>query len=119
MPAAEPTPFPEKVHTSGASVIHLAKHSAARGRSNCHREEGSMNTPEPSPEQLLAETVEAHFLARHRTLTDEPTAEAYLVTLSVILTMIDGALAQSILGDEQHQSLRGMVEGMTAAPGLV
>ncbi|MFD7867996.1 hypothetical protein [Streptomyces sp. NPDC059783] len=69
-----------------------------------------------SPTQQLAVTMEAMYLKRGRTLTDPPTADAYAIALEAVALMLDGSLAQGVVDDEVHASLRGMVEGMAAAP---
>ncbi|MGW2844419.1 hypothetical protein [Streptomyces sp. NPDC001274] len=69
-----------------------------------------------SPQQQLAETMQALFLARGRSLTDGPTAEAYAITLDAVRLMLDGAYAEGVVGAGEHDTLRGMVQGMADAP---
>ncbi|MEU9014325.1 hypothetical protein AB0D12_32050 [Streptomyces sp. NPDC048479] len=96
----------------------MSDHPAARGRGH-GGEHAVAGAREPSPQQQLAETVQAMFLARGRTLTDKATAETFGITLEAVLLMVDGALVEGVLGDEEHRTLRGMLEGMQAAPHLV
>ncbi|MEU0837156.1 hypothetical protein [Streptomyces sp. NPDC005969] len=60
--------------------------------------------------------MEALFLARGRTLTDDSTAEAYRTTLDAVMLMLDGSLAEHLVGEDEHRHLAGMIEGMRAAP---
>ncbi|MEV6165774.1 hypothetical protein AB0L71_28445 [Streptomyces sp. NPDC052052] len=73
----------------------------------------------PTPQQQLAETMEAMFLARGRTLTDPQTADAYAITLEAVLLMLDGALAEGVVGEPAHESLRGMIGGMADSPNML
>ncbi|WP_344531025.1 hypothetical protein, partial [Streptomyces rectiviolaceus] len=57
--------------------------------------------------------------AQGRTLTDEETAAAFLITLVAVSDMVDGALAQNLLGEEQHRHLRAHLDGMRRAPDLL
>lgn len=68
------------------------------------------------PEQSLAVTVEAVFLARGSTLTDPVAAEAYGAALEVVMMMLSGARAQGILDEEAYEGLAGMIAGMRSAP---
>jgi hypothetical protein len=60
--------------------------------------------------------MEATFLGRDRTLTDEPTAEAFRITLGAVQLMLDGSLAEQVVGEEEHRQLSGMIQGMWSAP---
>lgn len=64
----------------------------------------------------LAVTIETLFRARKRTLTDEPTGEAYDIALEAVQLLLNGARAQNRLAEEEHQVLMGMVEEMRNAP---
>ncbi|MET7713745.1 hypothetical protein [Streptomyces sp. NPDC005407] len=117
MSAAEPVNNPRRGAVLFGAVIRMADHRAARrGRGGEHPVAASR---EPSPQQQLAETVQAMFLARGRSLTDQVVAESFGITMEAVLLMVDGALVEGVLGEEQHRTLRGMLEGMQAAPHLV
>ncbi|MEU6016929.1 hypothetical protein ABZ826_23630 [Streptomyces sp. NPDC047515] len=73
----------------------------------------------PTPQQQLAETMEAMFLSHGRTLTDPQTADAFSVTLGAVLLMLDGARAEGVVGEEAHETLRGMIAGMADSPMLL
>lgn len=113
----------EPVHPAGAPggptarIFHLDLHERRVARQRTHR---SAPPPplhtEPTPQQRLAETMEALFLARGRTLTDEPTAEAYQVTLEAVQLMLHASFAERRLGEEEHRQLSGMIQGMRSSP---
>ncbi|MFB7313028.1 hypothetical protein [Streptomyces sp. NPDC056192] len=110
----------EPVHPAGAPgptarIFHLDRHERV-GRQRAHRQSRPPLHAEPTPQQRLAETMEALFLARGRTLSDEPTAEAYQVTLEAVLLMLDGSLAEQLVGEDEYRHLRGMLEGMRGSP---
>jgi hypothetical protein len=67
----------------------------------------------------LAQTLEAMFLARARTLTDDDTGEAFDITLEAVQLMLDGALAQGHVSTDAHRILSGMVAGMRTARHLL
>jgi hypothetical protein len=71
---------------------------------------------ERTPEQLLAETMEALFLQHGHTLSDESTAEIYRTTLDALQMMLDGSKATGKVGDDEHEFLSGMVQGMRSSP---
>ncbi|WP_406516350.1 hypothetical protein OH809_45295 (plasmid) [Streptomyces sp. NBC_00873] len=100
-----------------ARIFQLDRHDRRVGRQRSRRPAPPppLHT-EPTPQQRLAETMEALFLARDRTLTDEPTAEAYRTTLDAVMLMLDGSLAEHLVGEEEHRHLTGMIQGMQAAP---
>lgn len=113
----------EPLHPAGAPgptarIIHFDRRDRRVARQRTHLPAATpppLHT-EPTPQQRLAETMEALFLARGRTLSDEPTAEAYRVTLEAVLLMLDGSLAEHLVGEEEYRHLRGMLEGMIATP---
>lgn len=113
---ANPPPGPEP-HSQAASVIHLSMHPAAQQRHRAER--ATAADREPSPEQQLAEHVQGLFSKHGRTLTDKATAETYGITLGVVLAALDGALAQGLVGQEQHRQLRAIYEGMQGVPRLL
>ncbi|AKZ60777.1 hypothetical protein SAM23877_p068 (plasmid) [Streptomyces ambofaciens ATCC 23877] len=92
-----------------------------RPRRTRRHQEAAM--PEPSgdltPQQRLAATIEKAFADHRRTLTDEDTAEAFLISLSLMRRTLDGALAQGLIDKPAHADLVGMLDGMAAAPGLL
>lgn len=117
MTAAEPARSPEPTPANDAgAVIHLAQHLAARARASGRPKPDVSNC---AVEQELAETMEALFLARGLTLTDPQTAHAFDTTIEAMLLMVDGARVHDALGESDHQNMRGMLEGMKAAPQRV
>jgi hypothetical protein len=99
-------------------VLHFAQRTLRGGRIR--------RTPQPSapeepavadtPQQRLAETAEAWFLARGATLTDETTADVYRTTLDLARLMLEGSLAEGLVGEDEYRHLAGMVEGLRGAP---
>lgn len=81
--------------------------------------DGGSAAREADPLSGLAQTMEAFFLARGLTLTEERTGEIYAIALDAVQLMLDGALAQSRMSGEEHGMLRGMLEGMRDAPLLL
>lgn len=77
------------------------------------------SSPDLNPHEKLAATVEALFAKHGRSLTDSETAEGYLITLRAVRLMLQGALQQGELNQEQHETLDAMFEGMMAAPGIL
>ncbi|GGS96788.1 hypothetical protein [Streptomyces violaceus] len=75
--------------------------------------------PNLSPQQKLAGSLERLFADHGRTLTDETTAQDFLITLTYVRRMLEGAGHQGVIDEEQHQDLDAMVQGMMAAPGLL
>ena len=117
MPSSAEPVHPADAPGPTARIFHLDRHDrrVARQRTRRSAPPPPLHT-EPTPQQLLAETMEAMFLARGRTLTDEPTAEAYRVTLEAVQLMLDASLGERKLGEEEHRQLSGMVQGMRSAP---
>lgn len=74
---------------------------------------------ELTPQQKLAATLEARFAAAGRTLTDEHTAEAFLITLAQVRTLLEGAHTKDMLTDDAYRDLDAMLEGMMGAPKLL
>lgn len=74
---------------------------------------------DPDPMNGIAQTIEALYRARGRTLADEPTREAYDIAMHAALLMLDGALAQGHMTGEQHAILRGTLQGIQHAPLLL
>lgn len=98
-------------------VIHLGRRTSRSGQGR--------RTPQPvaperavasTPQQRLAETAEAWFLARGATLTDDRTAEVYRTTLDLTRLMLDGSLSEGLVGEDEHRHLAAMVEGLRGAP---
>ncbi|MBP5918711.1 hypothetical protein F3K34_43795 [Streptomyces sp. LBUM 1486] len=71
-----------------------------------------------SPE-LLAEHVETLFLELGHSLSDEPTAEVYTLTLTIVLGMLDGAQAEGIVTEGQRTELGVMLKGLMGVPRTV
>ena len=118
MSAAEPVdPGPDG---GPGTVILFRKNPSMRRKKQC-REDTVPNQREPSdsPQQRLAESLETLFLKHGRTLTDDDTAQDFLITLQAVLKMHDGALQQGVVGEEAHRELSAMIQGMMTAPRLV
>ncbi|MER8002986.1 hypothetical protein [Streptomyces sp. NPDC095613] len=119
-PTAPPGPDTpaSDVATGSSDVISLdARRPSRRGT---QLEAAAVSTPDAdSPEQQLAETIEALLLARGHSLTDETTSAVYKATVDAVLLMLEGAHAQGIVGEEQHATLNGMILGMREAPGRI
>jgi hypothetical protein len=108
---------------NGPATAILFRQGPSRRRRR-RREDTVPNPREPSepsasPQQRLADSVEARFLKCERTLTDPETAEAYQITLDLVSTMLAGAHVNGIVDDEQRRELHAMIDGMKAAPGLL
>lgn len=73
----------------------------------------------PTPEEQLAQTVEALYLKRRRTITDPATAEAFDIALEAALIVVDGTLAHGHITAEQHQLLAGMLQAARRAPEVL
>ncbi|MGS2592209.1 hypothetical protein [Streptomyces hebeiensis] len=73
----------------------------------------------PSPEQQLAETIEAILISRGFTLADTATSTVYTATLDAVLLMLEGAQVEGVIEAVQHRALAGMIHGMRDAPGRV
>ncbi|MFF2731736.1 hypothetical protein ACFVS9_27995 [Streptomyces sp. NPDC058008] len=69
-----------------------------------------------TPQQRLAETAEAWFLAQQMTLTDPAAADTYRATLDLTRLMLEGSLAEGLIGQDEFQHLTGMIEGLRNAP---
>jgi hypothetical protein len=116
MPSSAEPVHPADAPGPTARIIRFDRHDRRVGRQRAHRSVPPPLHTEPTPQQLLAETMEALFLGRDRTLTDEPTAEAYRVTLDAVQLMLDASLGEHKLGEEEHGQLSGMIQGMWSAP---
>jgi hypothetical protein len=130
MSAAEPAiPNPRDLTTpDGAAVIDISNRGArkaaraARGRwqaINHHQQPHTSNDHPISPQQAVAQDVEAGFYPIGRTLTDEETALVYRRTLDIVQHVLEGATEHDIISEEQRTELNVLLEGMKAAPGLL
>lgn len=107
-----------------ATVLHLFKDRApvrlGKRRDRRDREAPVVESDdETTPHQKLADSAERAFLAKQRTLTDPDTEEAYLITLGIFGTMVDGALDTGIVDEDAHRDLQAILEGLKAAPRLL
>lgn len=97
--------------------------TAIRPSRRTARRERTAVPPQPnpnlSPHEKLAGSVERLFADHGRTLTDETTAKDFLITLTYVRKMLEGARHQDLINEEQQQDLDAMVQGMMAAPGLL
>ncbi|ACX71092.1 hypothetical protein pZL12.15c [Streptomyces phage ZL12] len=120
-PTGPPGPTPATTVGDGSRVIPFGRRPTRTGRGR--------RTPQPaqpervvapdSPQQRLAETAEAFFLARGATLTDDTTADTYRATLDLVQLMLDGSLAQNLVGEDEYRHLTGMMRGLNDAPDCV
>jgi hypothetical protein len=123
MSAAEPaTPGPD--HALMAAVTPIVR-TAARPPRREQRRESPRVPQQPtsgsglSPHEKLAATVENLFAKHGKSLTDEDTAEDFLITLQAVRIMLRGAREQCLVGEDAFTDLDVMLEGMMAAPGLL
>ncbi|MFE4915894.1 hypothetical protein ACFRCX_30795 [Streptomyces sp. NPDC056652] len=119
--AAESTPHAPDADHGGGAVIHISDRFRRPRRTKASlapapHPAGDATDPEPSALDHIAYRIQSLFTARDRTLTDNDTAEAYAITLDGVLGLLDGALAEGVLGEEQYQSLRALLEAMRSAP---
>lgn len=129
MSAAEPAPQHPGVNEPGAAaVIDISKkrvgRQTAKGRwkkmTNPAPGTGP-GSPEPSgdPRQDLAEHVETTFNEHGQSLSDQMTAAAYTLTLQIAIGILEGAQAQGIVDQDQHDKLAALYEELKSAPRLV
>ncbi|MFD8626642.1 hypothetical protein ACFV4E_22625 [Streptomyces hygroscopicus] len=117
MPGPDPagtTPAP--VVNDG--VIHLGDRRTARA----DRQEppmGSRDEPADTPEARLAQTIQAMYLSRRRTLTDPETAEAYDIAIDAFTLIVNGAQARGGLRPEDHDLLQRMLDTARRAPTIL
>ncbi|MEU5490283.1 hypothetical protein AB0G98_21410 [Streptomyces sp. NPDC020196] len=120
MPSSAEPAHPEPV-TPGppGRILHFAQRTlrGGHGRRTPHPQPAE----EPAvvadtPQQRLAETAEAWFLARGMTLTDPDVADTYRATLDLVRLMHEGSQANGIIGDDELRHLAGMIEGLRNAP---
>ena len=129
--ATPPTP-PHLNAGEGEAVIPLNTRRTRRAATNHRGGPTSMqqppgNPPGPEPadpqreevERAVAEQVEKAFNASGRTLSDDDTAAAYLITLGVVQHTLNGAAANGMIDDEQRNGLAALFAGMTEAPRYV
>lgn len=115
IPGTPPTPT-----VTGDSVINLGDHRTTRSRTEAKGAPvDTRGEPPDSPEAILAQTVQALYLHRSRTLTDPQTAEAYDIALESALLLLDGAQARGGLSDHDHKMLARMLATARRVPGLL
>lgn len=84
------------------------------------REAPVPDTGDTTPQRRLAHRIEELFLKHDgRTLTDPETAQVFLITLSLVADLLEGAHNQGLYDDHAYQELHAMIEGMSAAPALI
>ena len=67
----------------------------------------------------LAEHVETTFNEADLSLTDDTTAVAFSVTLTLVRGMLEGAQAQGIVDEEQRAELDALFAGVAEVPRLI
>lgn len=101
----------------------IAFRTAGRPQRRNTRRENTTVPPQPnpnlSPQEKLTAWVERAFTEHRRTLTDPDTAQAFLIATGVMRHVVDGALAKSLIDEDAHEELTGMLTGLEAAPGLL
>ncbi|WP_448333530.1 hypothetical protein [Streptomyces sp. DSM 41534] len=118
MPGCDPagtTPAPP----AGDGVIHLGDHRTARADRQEPTVGGPHAEPAGTPEARLAQTIQAIYLSRRRTLTDPETAEAYDIAIDAVVLIVDGAHARGGLGPEEHDLLRRMLDTARRVPEIL
>lgn len=120
MSAAEPAhPGPDRNHPGTVIPMHTAgrpsRRQTRRERTTVPRQPDGPLTPH----QKLAAALERQFADQGRTLTDDDTAQAFLITVGEFRRMLEGALATGVIGEAEYADLYAMCEGMAAAPGLL
>lgn len=114
MSAAEP------VHTTGPENSPATVYAFRRPRR--HSRETRVPNQPPSdltPGQKLAASLERAFADHGRSLTDPDTGQDFTITLAILRTLLQGALEQGRLGQEEFEMLDGMIDGMLEAPRLL
>lgn len=75
------------------------------------------DAPLPDPALLmLTERVQALFLHRGQSLAAEDTAAVYRTSLEAMRLILTGALAAGVLDENQHATMRGMVDAADQVP---
>lgn len=67
----------------------------------------------------LALRLQATFIDGEMSLADPATAKAFRATLTLVEVMIEGAYRMEKVDAGQYALLRGMIQGMQAAPDIV
>ena len=80
---------------------------------------GGPHSEPDSPEARLAQTIQAIYLSRRRTLTDPETAEAYDIALDAVVLIVDGAKARGGLAAEDHELLLRMLNTARRVPEIL
>lgn len=101
-----------------AAVIDLDAH---RGRSGKEVPVADYGDPLPSEPQIeLATTIQALFLHRGGlSLADPPTAAIYRATLEAVRLIHEGAMHTGVIDEQQHATLRGMVDNLDEVPDVL
>lgn len=122
MSAAEPAPIPPALMNTmgGADVIPL--HDRVRrhdGRGPHMSERPEPGSAGSSSLRLLAEHIETTFNEAGHSLTDDATAEAFALTLTVVRGMLEGTVEQGIVDEGQRGELDAMLGGLLRVPGTL
>lgn len=123
MSAAEPArPGPD--HGLTATVIPIIRETAGRPQRRTQARESRPHVPqqpasELTPHEKLAAVFEELFAKHGRSLTDSETAEASLITLRMVRSMLRGAHEKGVIGEDAFADLDALLEGLMAAPGLL
>jgi hypothetical protein len=80
---------------------------------------GVRGEPAETPEAILAQTIQALYLHRRRTLTDPDTAEAFDIAMQAALLIVDGAQARGGLSDSEHETLQRMLQTARRVPHIL
>lgn len=114
-PAGSTPPTPTDPDTTG--FTYLGSRRRARTTDRQEPDMGTAHDDQPfNPEVQLAETIQALYLHRRRTLTDPDTAEAYDIAIEAAILVVDGAQMHGHIDDDQHQVIAGMLQAARRAP---
>ena len=69
--------------------------------------------------ELLAEHIETMFNEAGHSLTDDPTAEVFTLTLTIARGLLEGAVAKGIVDEGQRGELDAMLGGLIGVPGTL
>lgn len=129
MSAAEPAnPAPPVVNAGGrGAVIDITKHRRRGGALQSAQGRWTMDTPPEPAEQTpgqaslkaWAEDIEKTFNASSQTLTDDDTANAFVLTLRICARALEGSHATGLITRGQLDEMLAVIRGMEQAPGLV
>ena len=114
--AAEPVGSTPAPTGGGDTVIHLDGRRGTRDRHDGKGQPVDTRGPADTPEAILAQTIQALYIHRGRTLTDPDTAEAFDIALVAAKLIVDGAQAR---GGLDHETLQRMLDTARRVPHIL